>query len=109
MFSKEDNINSQVELTSENRLIRASPSSPFQDDDHRAAIHTAFEPILDVTGGFDTKRYDSRIELTPENRLIREGCLGANKHMFKPIINQCGTLGIETPRQRLSSFNTNSP
>jgi hypothetical protein len=36
------------------------------------------------------------VELTSENQLTRGGCLGANKHMFKPILNQCGTLGIVT-------------
>ena len=33
----------------------ALPGSPFQDDDHRVATHTAFKPILDVMGGSNTK------------------------------------------------------
>ena len=33
----------------------ALPGRPFRDDDHRAAVHTAFELILDVMGGFATK------------------------------------------------------
>ena len=39
-----------------------------------------------------------QVELTPKNWLTRGGggFLGANKHMFKLIFNQCGTLGIVT-------------
>ena len=47
-----------------------------------------------------------QVELTPENRLTRGGCLGANKHMFKLILNQCGTLGIVTNHHALQPTST---
>ena len=37
---------------------------------------------------------NSQVELTFDNRLTRGECLGAYKHLFKPILNQCGTLEI---------------
>ena len=37
---------------------------------------------------------NSQVELTSKNRLTREECLGDYKLMFKPILNQCGTLEI---------------
>ena len=76
--------------------LRPSPGSPFRDDDHRAATHIGSSPYSTWWVALIPNDMNPQVELTPENRFTRGGSLGANKYMFKPILNQCGTFGIVT-------------